>query len=67
MTAKLAHEPILFPHVDIEGICYFICLWEWNRTIKLKVFCWNYLENKLLTWDNFVKRGGMVLIFVCCA
>ena len=34
-------------------------LWKWNYPTKVKLFCWIALENKLLTWDNYIKRGGV--------
>ena len=34
-------------------------LWKSNITSKLKCFFWLVLNNKILTWDNLVKRGWM--------
>lgn len=36
-------------------------LWKWHLRLKVKCFTWLMLENKIMTWDNVVKRGGVVL------
>jgi hypothetical protein len=41
--------------------------WDWNIPIKIKLFCWFLLENKVLTWDNLLKKGGLGLgICILC-
>lgn len=34
-------------------------VWRWNAPLKSRVFLWLALSNWILTWDNFVKRGGI--------
>jgi hypothetical protein len=31
--------------------------WTWDIALKIKLFMWLALENKILTWDNLRKRG----------
>jgi hypothetical protein len=32
-------------------------LWSWDCPLKLKLFSWLLVENKVLTWDNLQRRG----------
>jgi hypothetical protein len=32
-------------------------LWNWNLALKLKLFTWLALENKINTWDNLQRKG----------
>jgi hypothetical protein len=32
-------------------------LWEWQLPLKVKVFIWILLEERILTWDNLTKMG----------
>jgi hypothetical protein len=32
-------------------------LWTWNCPLKLKLFTWLLVENKILTWENLQRRG----------
>jgi len=36
---------------------WYTDLWQWKIPLKIKLFVWLLLEQKLLTWDNLVKRG----------
>ena len=42
-------------------------LWTWNCPLKIKIFLWLLLEDKLLTWNNILKRGwqGPGLCLLC--
>jgi hypothetical protein len=31
--------------------------WSWDLALKIKLFMWLALENKILSWDNLRKRG----------
>jgi hypothetical protein len=32
-------------------------LWIWDLALKIKLFIWLVVENKILTWDNLQGRG----------
>jgi hypothetical protein len=32
-------------------------LWKWDCPLKIKLFAWLVVENKILTWKNLQKRG----------
>jgi hypothetical protein len=38
-------------------------LWHWNIPLKIKLFTWLAATNKILTWDNLLRRVGRDLIF----
>jgi hypothetical protein len=42
-------------------------LWEWKLPLKVKVFIWLLLEERILTWDNLTKRGfqGRSICVLC--
>lgn len=43
-------------------------LWKWHLPLKLKLFCWLMIENKILTIENYMRRGGMGpnIYLLCC-
>jgi hypothetical protein len=42
-------------------------MWKWDLTLKIKLFTWLALENKILTWDNLQGRGweGPNICYLC--
>jgi ribonuclease HI len=42
-------------------------LWNWECPQKIKIFSWLLIEDKLLTWNNLLKRGwqGPRLCLLC--
>ena len=42
-------------------------LWKWSCPLKLKLFIWLLLEDKILTWKNLQRRGwsGLGICFMC--
>jgi len=32
-------------------------IWSWGCPLKLKLFTWLLMEDKILTWNNLLKRG----------
>lgn len=42
------------PFVELS---WFHKSWKWNFPLKLKCFSWLVLNDKVLTWNNFVHRG----------
>ena len=37
---------------------WYNALWKWFIPLKVKLLCWLMMENKILTWDKYLKRGG---------
>ena len=44
--------------VKIGNRWWFRRIWKWNIYLNKLCFTWLALENKILTGDNFIKRGG---------
>jgi hypothetical protein len=42
-------------------------MWTWDCPLKLKLFVWLSVENKILTWKNLQKRGwqGPGMCYLC--
>jgi hypothetical protein len=59
VTAKEAYATLSFQSWRCSVKWWHRALWDWNIPIKIKLFCWLLLENKVLTWDNLQKKGGM--------
>ena len=34
-------------------------MWKWSAPLKIGLFLWLDLADKVLTWDNFTKSGGI--------
>lgn len=67
LTAKLAYDAILFTLLNTQRNWWHFSYWKWHIPLMIKLFCWLMLENKILTWDNYVKRGGVgPIICVLC-
>jgi hypothetical protein len=32
-------------------------LWSWDCALKIKLFTWLSVDNKILTWDNIQHKG----------
>jgi hypothetical protein len=32
-------------------------MWDWNVPLKIKLFTWLVVENKILSWENLQRRG----------
>jgi hypothetical protein len=57
ITVKNAYEAI-----EKKKHAYLIggwrkTLWTWDCPLKIKLFTWLLVENKLLLWDNLQRRG----------
>lgn len=65
MTAKLAYE-VLFSDFEVEHCWWYQSLWKWYVPLKYKLFKWMALENKILTWDNFLRCGTRPNICILC-
>jgi hypothetical protein len=38
-------------------------LWTWDFALKIKLFIWLSVENKILTWDNLQCKGWKGLVY----
>jgi hypothetical protein len=41
----------------VEPTFWYTELWHWQLPLKVKLFTWLMLEQKILTWENLLKRG----------
>jgi len=41
-------------------------LWKWDCPLKLKLFSWLVVENKVLSWDNLQRRASLGRVFALC-
>jgi hypothetical protein len=57
VNAKQAYEVQLLEEVVVEPTYWYTELWQWQLPLKVKLFIWLMLEQKILTWENLVKRG----------
>lgn len=55
-TAYLAYASTM--QVDTRQWWHTV-LWKWNAPLKILCFMWLILMNKVLTMDNYMRRGGM--------
>ena len=44
---------------DLSNKWWNLSLWKWHVPLKIKLFCWLSMENKILTGDNYMKKGGI--------
>jgi hypothetical protein len=42
-------------------------IWKLKAPLKSKIILWLAINNKLLTWDNGIKHGGVAQVFALCA
>lgn len=57
VSVKKAYE-VVSAHLSCpDHKWWFSLLWRWRLLLKLKVFGWLVLQNRLLTGDNLIKRG----------
>jgi hypothetical protein len=42
----------------VDGpVFWYTDLWYWQLPLKVKLFMWLLLEQRIITWENLVKRG----------
>ena len=58
MSTKLAYDPLFIDFHIVQGKWWYYTIWKWHIPLKVNFFCLLMLENKILTWDIFLKRGG---------
>lgn len=59
VTTKLGYQ-VFFYGKEVENCRRFYPHWKWNGPLKINVFIWLALRNKILIWDKFLKRGALV-------
>jgi hypothetical protein len=57
VSEKQAYKVQMLENVEEESILWYIDLWTWKIPLKVKLFIWLILEQRILTWENLVKRG----------
>jgi ferredoxin len=57
VNAKQAYEVQWLEMETKETNCWYKELWNWKVPLKIKVFIFLMLEQRILTWENLVKRG----------
>ena len=55
LTTKKAYQTIFDDLVMSHPKRWENHRWKWRIHLKVKFFIWLYLEDKILTWDNFLK------------
>jgi hypothetical protein len=65
--AKQAYEVQFLEKMDVDLKEWMIDIWKWKIPLRIKLFCWLMIENRILTWDNLIKRGfvGPSRCFLC--
>lgn len=61
INAKQAYDSLFFNMMDFNQKWWHKALWKWYMPLKIKLFNLLMLENKILTWENFLKRSGTCL------
>lgn len=54
---KLTYQSISFSSLLDEVSWWYKVIWKWKGILKNRLFLSMDLANKVLTWDNLVKRG----------
>jgi hypothetical protein len=57
VNAKHAYEVISLDDQEVTTNEWYLNIWNWEMRLKVKLFCWLMIENRILTWDNLIKRG----------
>ena len=55
--SKMAYD-CLYVFKELDNRRWIISIWKWCIPMKIKLFSWILLDNSILTWDNYIKRGG---------
>lgn len=69
LSANLTYEAIIFELYNVSKNWWYRHLWKWKLPLKVKLFCWLSLENRVLICDNYMKRGcqGPNICHMCCS
>jgi hypothetical protein len=67
VNAKLAYKVQVMEDREVEPKFWYSDIWEWQLPIKVKLFVWLLLEQRILSWDNLTKMGfqGPSICLLC--
>ena len=67
LTTKLAYDAITYGQNDIIKKLRFSGLWRWSLPLKMKLLCWLMMENRILTTNNYIRKGvnGLNICLLC--
>jgi hypothetical protein len=57
VNANQAYKVQLLEDMEEEPMYWYNELWKWQLPLKVKLFIWLMLEQRILTWENLNKRG----------
>ena len=49
---------LFFSSIEVDHRWWFSALLKWHAPLKIEFICCFALENRILTWEIFVKSGG---------
>jgi hypothetical protein len=58
VSTELAYEEQVTEVMGVEPKFWYSEIWKWKIPMKIKLFVWLLLEQKILTWDNLRKSGA---------
>jgi hypothetical protein len=57
VSAKQGYEVQFLEDLEEEQKDLTRDIWNWLIPLRIKLFCWLMIENRILTWENMIKRG----------
>jgi hypothetical protein len=57
VNAKQAYKVQVLEDMEEETKYWYSEIWNWQLPLKVKLFIWLLLEQRILTWENLNKRG----------
>ena len=57
VTAQQAYDCIAHYHCLDSPEKILVNMWKYNLPLKVICFVWLCMQNKINTWDNFLKKG----------
>jgi hypothetical protein len=57
VSEKNEYEVQLLENVVGEQNVCFVDIWSWELRLNVKLFIWLILKQRILTWENLIKRG----------
>ena len=64
VTAKLAYQSTISMHISFEVEWWMKWLWKGAIPLKIKLFSWLCMKNKILTWEVFWAWQDVLLCFL---
>ena len=56
ITVKLTYQFLVDTHLNSVDCWWHKELWIWKIPMIIKCFTWLYLNDKVNTWDNLLKK-----------